>query len=128
MKKAEVEEGGSCGGQVAGILSMSINVFSSVSIALVLKALFLSNNTVPVTGLVVFHMFCAMMLTHSLHARGWFVVPDVDWYFLLIYSTFQVYVFHFFDLLNFISSHFPPSLSSVLPSSSYPQFSHRVWQ
>jgi solute carrier family 35 protein E3 len=60
-----------------------------VSIALVLKALFLSNSTVPVTGLVVFHMFCAMMLTHTLHWRGWFVVPDVDWGFISVYSLVQ---------------------------------------
>jgi len=30
-----------------------------------------------------------MLLTNTLLWRGWFVVPDVDWSFLSIYSTFQ---------------------------------------
>eukprot|EP00009_Paramoeba_aestuarina_P000439 CAMPEP_0201513088 /NCGR_PEP_ID=MMETSP0161_2-20130828/5203_1 /ASSEMBLY_ACC=CAM_ASM_000251 /TAXON_ID=180227 /ORGANISM="Neoparamoeba aestuarina, Strain SoJaBio B1-5/56/2" /LENGTH=315 /DNA_ID=CAMNT_0047909165 /DNA_START=138 /DNA_END=1085 /DNA_ORIENTATION=+ len=71
------------------IVSMALNVFSSSSIALVLKALFISNAQIPVTGLVVFHMFCAMCLTYTLYFRGWFTIPDVDWKFLIIYSTFQ---------------------------------------
>lgn len=75
--------------QFANFLSMGINVFSSVSIALVLKALFLSNSAIPMTGLVVFHMLCASLLTNTLLWRGWFVVPDVDWTFLSLYATFQ---------------------------------------
>jgi len=74
---------------IVSFLSMGVNVFSSVSIALVLKGLFLSNSTIPVTGLVVFHMICAMLLTTTLLRLEWFVVPDVDWNFLALYSTFQ---------------------------------------
>jgi solute carrier family 35 protein E3 len=81
-------EGGE-GGSLWNAGCMAVNVVSSVSIALILKALFLSNTAVPVTGLVVFHMFCAMVLTHTLHWRGWFVVPDVDWGFISVYSLVQ---------------------------------------
>jgi solute carrier family 35 protein E3 len=68
---------------------MTLNIISSVSIALVLKALFISNPAVPVTTLVVFHMCCAMAMTHYLHWKGWFEEVQVDGTFLALYSFFQ---------------------------------------
>eukprot|EP00008_Paramoeba_atlantica_P008611 CAMPEP_0201491564 /NCGR_PEP_ID=MMETSP0151_2-20130828/30279_1 /ASSEMBLY_ACC=CAM_ASM_000257 /TAXON_ID=200890 /ORGANISM="Paramoeba atlantica, Strain 621/1 / CCAP 1560/9" /LENGTH=162 /DNA_ID=CAMNT_0047877971 /DNA_START=39 /DNA_END=524 /DNA_ORIENTATION=+ len=86
---AKGEEAPKEGGNYKNLLVMATNVFSSVSIALVLKALFISNGHVPITGLVVFHMLCAMVLTHFLYFLGWFTIPDVDWTFLGLYSIFQ---------------------------------------
>eukprot|EP00009_Paramoeba_aestuarina_P011369 CAMPEP_0201540552 /NCGR_PEP_ID=MMETSP0161_2-20130828/71004_1 /ASSEMBLY_ACC=CAM_ASM_000251 /TAXON_ID=180227 /ORGANISM="Neoparamoeba aestuarina, Strain SoJaBio B1-5/56/2" /LENGTH=294 /DNA_ID=CAMNT_0047948029 /DNA_START=542 /DNA_END=1426 /DNA_ORIENTATION=- len=71
---------------------MSLNVVSTVCIALVLKQLFLLNPTIPITGLVVFHILCACLMANVLWFFGWFRLPpfgDVNWKYLLTYSVFQ---------------------------------------
>jgi hypothetical protein len=83
-------EGEEEGWNLLGMATMATNVLSSVSIALCLKALFLSNSDIPMSGLVVFHMFCSMVLTNVLYFFGWFEIPTINWPFLLAYSAAQV--------------------------------------
>jgi solute carrier family 35, member E3 len=82
-------EGEEEGWNLLGMATMATNVLSSVSIALCLKALFLSNSDIPMSGLVVFHMFCSMVLTNVLYFFGWFEIPTINWPFLLAYSAAQ---------------------------------------
>jgi len=94
-KKEEAPAAAAAAGEewnVTGLMTMGVNVCSSVAIALCLKALFLSNGTIPMSGLVVFHMLCSMVLTNVLYFFGFFDIPPINWPFLIAFSTLQVCV------------------------------------
>ena len=110
------------------LFTMGLNVVSTVAIALVLKELFLLNPQIPVTGLVVFHVLSAFLMTNCLWFMGKFELPawkDINWKYLLVYSFFQVFISCFFFPLTdqnispplpFLSLPFPPPLPSPLLS------------
>jgi hypothetical protein len=78
------------GWSVVSVVMMGANASSSVIVAIVLKALFLSYCSIPIAGLVAFQLSCTLIFTSTLYFFGWFDIPPINCVFLIMHSAAQV--------------------------------------